>query len=321
MGLNTLRNCVKLCTLNTFKSRNYCAGIESTQNVSSLIENWEKTFKRNNISEPDLSIRNIMVHVLDLSSIEELTSVSSRVLSTAQISNLEKFCRCRLSYMPIQYIIGGWQFIDLNVRLRPPVFIPRPETEEFVDIITKQIKAANLAAKILEVGCGSGVISLSILKDLAQIECTAIDQCKLACELTLQNAKLNDIDMKRMHVCQAKLTPDGISDINFERKFDFIVSNPPYISENLLPTLSPEVILYEDTQALDGGHDGLKVIKDIINLAPKLLQPYGRLFLETAPEHPEMIRDYLMKTRSKLHVVKVYRDFTKRNRFIEMINN
>lgn len=89
-------------------------------------------------------------------------------LSSQQLSYFERLCECRIARMPIQYIIGEWDFRDLTLKMKPPVFIPRPETEELVELILQQFDSKN-AMRFMEVGCGSGAICLALLKSLPKV--------------------------------------------------------------------------------------------------------------------------------------------------------
>lgn len=89
-------------------------------------------------------------------------------LNEAQIAKFESLCECRVARMPIQYIIGQWEFRDMTLKMIPPVFIPRPETEELVELILMQVDA-NKPISFLELGCGSGAISLALLKSLSKV--------------------------------------------------------------------------------------------------------------------------------------------------------
>lgn len=89
-------------------------------------------------------------------------------LTEAQLNRFEQLCECRMARMPVQYIIGEWEFCDLVLKMVPPVFIPRPETEELVELILQQCDS-NLTIRFLEIGCGSGAISLALLHALQKV--------------------------------------------------------------------------------------------------------------------------------------------------------
>lgn len=147
----------------------------------------------------------------------------------------------------------------------------------------------------------------------------AVDQSKYACDLTLENAinlKLND----RIKVLQHKLTDESeIPEV--EGKLDLIVSNPPYVPTNDLKTLAPEISLYEDLRALDGGHDGLDIIKSILLFSSKRLKLKGHLMMEVGALHPAKIEKYLQENKSNLNLkfVATYKDMFEKERFVEIM--
>ncbi|KAG8271642.1 HemK methyltransferase member 1 [Homalodisca vitripennis] len=114
----------------------------------------------------------------------------NRELTEDQEKQIRTLCECRLARMPVQYIIKEWDFRDLQLTMSPPVFIPRPETEQLVDLV---LEAAPPDGLFLEIGCGSGAICLSLLKALPKARVVAVDQSKMACQLTSDNALRNDL--------------------------------------------------------------------------------------------------------------------------------
>lgn len=147
----------------------------------------------------------------------------------------------------------------------------------------------------------------------------AIDQSELACKLTLENASNLKLD-NRIQVFKHKLTDESeLPEI--EGSFDLIVSNPPYVLTKDLSVLEPEISLYEDLRALDGGIDGLKVIKSVIKLASKRLCSKGVLWLEVDPTHPSLIDAYLKENCDvfKLKFVATYKDMFEKDRFVEIM--
>lgn len=159
------------------------------------------------------------------------------------METLERLVECRLARMPIQYIIGEWDFYSLKLKMHPTVFIPRPETETLVSMILAENKSAS--GTFLEIGPGSGAISISLLKNLADFKGIALERSKLAAKLTIENAKSLNVET-RLEVLNNKLSEDSLESYvqQFESKpFDFIVSNPPYIPSRQVFQLQPEIIL------------------------------------------------------------------------------
>lgn len=152
-----------------------------------------------------------------------------------------------------------------------------------------------------------------------QAECVAIDQSELACKLTRENAtNLKLID--RMRIFKHKLS-DASELPGIEGSFDLIVSNPPYVLTKDLAELDPEISLYEDLRALDGGEDGLQVIRSILKIASKRLSVKGVLWLEVDPTHPKLIEQHLAEHSNDLSLkyVASYKDMFEKERFVEII--
>lgn len=182
-------------------------------------------------------------------------------------------------YTPLQYIIGKEKFLGLDFLVNENVFIPRPETEILVNTALEIISAmrrSKAPVRILDLCTGSGNIAISIAKGLAKsaadYKIFASDISDKALEVAMQNARLNGVS-------------DGISFIksdlfeNIERRYDIIVSNPPYIARCELKTL-PKEVLKEPSLALDGGEDGLDFYRNIFLKAPAYLMNGGYCIME-----------------------------------------
>ena len=152
-------------------------------------------FKEANVAEPDWSAEVIVAHSLQKEMYNHLThkEVNSQLpkLTEDQINSL--MCK-RLNHEPLQYILGEWRFRQLCLLMRPPVFIPRPETEDLVGFVLQELEGLK-GQRVLEVGCGSGAISLSLAKESREKEhtFTTIDKNKAAVDLTIKNSYHNKI--------------------------------------------------------------------------------------------------------------------------------
>lgn len=123
----------------------------------------------------------------------------------------------------------------------------------------------------------------------------------------------------RIYILNHKLTEESQL-LEVEGKLDLIISNPPYVPTNDLKSLAPEIFLYEDLRALDGGHDGLHTIRSILTFASKRLCLQGHLWLEVDPAHPSKIEEYLINYRKDLNLqfIACYKDMFGRDRFVEI---
>ncbi len=210
---------------------------------------------------------------------------------------------------PLEYLVKRCWFMGLELFIDRGVFIPRPETEELVEKIFKMLKNPFL---IFEVGTGTGCISIALARNFknANIFATEIDERSY--KTALKNIKKFGLQ-KRIKIYKASLfSIPGIR--NLKNKFDLVVSNPPYIPEDELSKLSNSVRNYESKTALDGGKDGVKVIKEIIKGAKHLLKEKGLLAMEITERNLEGIKRSLKKENYK--EFEIQRDLSGNIRFL-----
>ncbi|XP_043223442.1 MTRF1L release factor glutamine methyltransferase-like isoform X2 [Amphibalanus amphitrite] len=286
--------------------------------IDELLQHWKSVFVGAEISEPEASIQHLMGASLQCST-GDLRHMGNAVLTAQQLRDLERRCLCRLQRMPVQYIVGEWEFCDVTVSVRPPVLVPRPETERLALLAADRLRplaaAGERSPRLLEVGCGSGVITLAVLHWLKQVSAVAVDPSEAACLLTEENAARLGVS-ERLHVHRAALTDAGLPCIEGQR-FDMVVSNPPYVPTADLRRLQPEILLYEDRAALDGGRDGLALVRRLLRRSAGWLRPGGRLLLELGLGQPETVVALLSEPGTGLTRPQVHRDFTGRERFVE----
>lgn len=271
------------------------------------------------MSEPDHSAHYIIAYLLGAKTIESLEQGKlTELLSREKTEQMWQLCTKRLSRMPVQYVIEEWDFRDLTLKMRPPVFIPRPETEELVELVLSDLEKAGVGADeqrtCLEVGCGSGAISLSLLKSLPQLKAIAVDQSQAAVDLTRENASRLGLQ-DRLQVYHIDVMKDAETLLSLCSTVSALVSNPPYLFSEDMTSLDPEISRFEDHTALDGGKDGLKVIRQILTLAPRILSSPGRVYLEVDPRHPPLIRRWVEANVEEMHYVETQQDITGRPRF------
>lgn len=232
----------------------------------------------------------------------QLISEKSIELTDLQKATIDKWIyKIVNEHFPIQYLIGYVPFIDLKIFVEPPILIPRPETENWVyELIQKIKKLKNKNITILDIGTGSGCIALSLAKALPDAQVYAVDISDKAIELARKNALFNNIR-------NIKIIKSDLFTAIADKKFDLIVSNPPYIDEKLLDTLQPSVKDWEDPKALVTSDKGLYIIKMIINEAPKFLisndefktQNIAQVVIEIDYTHKPFLLDFLKNTPFK----------------------
>ncbi|CAI9588852.1 unnamed protein product [Staurois parvus] len=233
----------------------------------------------------------------------------------------EKMCAGALKRVPFSTSSGVGLCLDVTLQIRAPACVyPRPETEELVGLVLADCPGLRRAPepRILEVGCGSGAVSLALLQNIPQARVLAIDKTEAAVNLTRDNAEGLNLQ-HRIQILQHDVLSDPAEHLLALGPVDAVVSNPPYIFTEDLSTLDPEILRYEDHTALDGGPDGMDVMKAILRLAPLLLKPGGTIFLEGDPRHPDMVQEWLqIHPELQLQLLNVVKDFCRKPRFIHL---
>lgn len=170
---------------------------------------------------------------------------------------------------PLQHILGSQEFDGLTFAVSPAVLIPRHDTETLLE---QALLQAPHARNILDIGTGSGCIAIALAKRLPAARVTAVDLSPEALAVARHNAE--------QHAAQVEFLQGSFFEPLTNRRFELIVSNPPYITTADLQTLQPEVRDYEPSLALDGGADGLAAYRVIVSQAAEHLKPNGWLLLE-----------------------------------------
>ena len=211
------------------------------------------------------------------------------------------------THEPVQYILGKTTFMDLEFTVNNSVLIPRPETEELVRLMLKE----NLDGKeILDIGTGSGCIAISLAKNLPNAKVTALDISIDALEVAKENARLNNVNIEFIHA--------DIFEYKSEKKYDVIVSNPPYVLESEKPIMKRNVLDFEPKQALFVTDDNpLLYHKAILNFSKRNLLKNSLIFLEINHILEERL---IYKLNDYFYTGTTYQDHFNKSRFCK-INN
>jgi len=211
----------------------------------------------------------------------ELLAHETVSLSEQQQKALRSWLECLIVYkMPWAYIARFVPFIDLSILVHPPILIPRPETEEWIaDLIARLAPVKDMPLKVLDLCTGSGAIGLALAHALPNALIYAVDNNKTAIKLTTENSKFNQLKniLPIIGNITKSLPLPGHS-------FDLIVSNPPYLSEHEWQELEPSIKLWEDRNALVAPENGLGLIKQVAELATKLLKLDSVLLQHDIPQ-------------------------------------
>lgn len=201
----------------------------------------------------------------------------------------------RKSYMPIQYITNQQEFMGLDFYIDKEVLIPRGDTEILVEealaIFERELKGKEVVA--LDIGTGSGTIAVSLAKFMENSLIYAVDVSPAALEIAALNAKRNCV--KERVIFKLSDIYEGLIKDRLGKVLDFIISNPPYIPNEVVEGLSPQVKDYEPRLALAGGIDGLDFYRRIISGAKQYLKPTGWILFEIGYDQGEAVSRLLME--------------------------
>lgn len=280
--------------------------------------NWYQSAKRDclnnkiNISELNLFITELTsLNKLDL----QLNNYQNKELISSKFSldKLEKIWDLRITKrFPVQYLIGECHWRNFTLKVTPDVLIPRPETELIIDLASEitfnysHLKTGNF----LDLGTGSGAIALGLAEAFPNSYIYAVDNSKSALKIAEENALKYGFE-SRVKFCHGSWF-DPINDL--KNSFSLIVSNPPYIPSEMVLELEPEVVNHEPKIALDGGKDGLKDIRHLIENAPNFLVKDGFLILEIMAGQGKIVEDILKKNGNYKNI-KIEYDLASLDRF------
>jgi release factor glutamine methyltransferase len=240
-------------------------------NIQSAVIEGTNILKDKSIISAQLDTEILMAEALGKNR-EYIILNHDKVLNIENLEYFKKLVQQRATRKPIAYLLNKKFFWKSEFYVNKNTLIPRPDTEIIVEQILNAVKHKNYL-KILDIGVGSGCILLSILKEKKNFYGTGIDISKNSLEICRLNAKKLLLDER------IKLYKSGVDKFT-QGKYDLIVSNPPYIKKSNLKYLVSDVLNFEPKLALDGGLDGLSVIRKVINKTSELLKKNGKFILE-----------------------------------------
>lgn len=253
-----------------------------------IIRLGQDYFATKSFPSPRLLIELLLCKVLNCKRIDLYLSFE-RPLTNGEILELKKMILQVLQHEPLQYIIGEAQFLDFTLNVRKGVFIPRPETELLVVAVRDDLSLkSNDELEILDIGCGSGAISIALAKYFPNSNVLAIDISDTALEIAKENASINNI-------CNVSFLKLDILRAILPKKFDVIVSNPPYIPFSQIEVLD-ENVRKEPLESLTDLSDGLTFYRRFAEIFPSLLKDSGKFYLEVGFEQAELVKEIFAKS-------------------------
>tara|TARA_B100000902_G_scaffold131945_1_gene130700 strand:- start:1958 stop:2812 length:855 start_codon:yes stop_codon:yes gene_type:complete len=274
-------------------------------NIETAITHGTKILKKNSIQSAILDSEILMSKILGKDR-EFILLNQNETLNKSCFDNYKNLINQRSKGKPIAYLMEKKSFWNFEFKINDNVLVPRPDTELIIEEVLKRTKNKD-KLKLLDIGVGSGCILLSILNEKKNFSGVGIDISKKCVELSKINALSLGINSR---VKFLKTDVDNFS----SGKYDLIVSNPPYINQYDLKNLNKEVINFEPKLSLDGGLDGLSVIRKVVKKASELIKVNGTLILEIGFDQKENVKKIL---RNKgFYINKVLKDYAKNDRCI-----
>tara|TARA_A100001011_G_scaffold366601_1_gene419286 strand:- start:227 stop:1069 length:843 start_codon:yes stop_codon:yes gene_type:complete len=266
--------------------------------ILELINIGSRQLKDKNISSHRLDSEILLSKALNKTREELLINVNQKIDST-NVNHFNSLIFRRSSKEPIAYILKEKEFWSKNFLVDNNTLIPRPETELMVEKIVKIFKKKDIY--VLDIGTGTGCILLSLLSELQKSKGIGIDISHKAIQIALKNSKRHNLNHR------TKFYIRSLDEI-YQSKFDLIVSNPPYIMKKDIKNLNEDIKKFEPKLALDGGNDGLDVIKKVIYKSKSILKIKGMLALEIGNEQFRKVSKILKRNKFKTrYLVKDYR--------------
>ena len=278
--------------------------------ISEMLERVGETLGR--LSDtPQLDAQVLLAHVFQKPRTWTLAHPETP-LTAPQLDSVEQAVSRLKTGEPLPYVIGHWEFFGLNFDVTPDVLIPRPETELLVEHAVAWLQSTPEAQSVADIGTGSGCIAVSLAVHVPELQVVATDISPKALDVARRNARKFHVEHQIEFVeCDLLPTPNNLP----SEPFNLICANLPYIPTEALHNLT--VYGREPALALDGGMDGLDLIRRLIALAPKWLVPSGRMLLEIEATLgvSALSLAYDSFSEAKIHL---HQDLTGRDRLLEI---
>ncbi|CAA6697346.1 MULTISPECIES: peptide chain release factor N(5)-glutamine methyltransferase [unclassified Lentimonas] len=250
--------------------------------IREIKERTEAFFKSKGVPNARLDTDTLIAHSLGMKRLELYLDLD-RPLTEAQLVELRPLVKRRADREPLQYIVGTVDFCDMELKVDPRALIPRYETEELVELVCEALTETPNA--ILDLGTGSGALALAFANKYPEAAVDAVDFSAEALSLAKENVAAQGLEARVTLHEGSWLCPLGLG----EERYDLIVSNPPYLTEEEMTTAEPEVVAHEPHSALVSGADGLDDLRLIFKDAAAHLKPGGLLALETGIAQTETL--------------------------------
>ena len=284
--------------------------------IGGLLESATRYLRRNRATSPHLDAELLLAQILGMDR-AQLRGESEREVGSCAADAYSGLIARRGGHEPVAYILGRAYFRRLCLKVTPAVLIPRPETEELVEVALELLRRkppwgglAAPVASLADVGTGSGAIALSLAQETG-LRVLATDTSAAALKVAATNAAATGLQ-GLVEFRQADLL-SGVAD----RSLHLVISNPPYVRSEEMLTLSADVRLFEPASALDGGPDGLAIYRRLLPEAARTLHPGGTLLVEVGYDQAQAVEG--MAREAGFALVRVHQDLSRKDRIVEAV--
>jgi release factor glutamine methyltransferase len=260
---------------------------EQTWTLGALLDWTAKHLAQKGLEFPRLDAEVLLAHAVGCKRIDLYGARHGDVATAEERQKYRELIQKRLEGCPVAYLVGSKEFFGIPFNVNPAVLIPRPDTEHVVMECVALAKSL-AAPRIVDIGTGSGNLAVTLARELSKSQVTAIDRSGAALAVARQNGAKHGV-AERVRF----LKGDLFDPLTSEERFDFVVSNPPYIPHDEIPKLPVGVRQYEPQAALDGGPDGFAVFQRLIEAARSRLVSGGWLIVEIGAPQEEPARQRL----------------------------
>ena len=289
--------------------------IEDTNTIRNILKWAIAALKESGIDLPVITADTLLSYTLSCDRIRLYTNPDD-LIDESVILTYKGLINERKKHVPLQYITQQVEFMSLDFVVNKHVLIPRPETEILVETVLQKAHnnhIQNAKTTIIDIGTGSGNISISLAKNLSNAEIYASDISQDALTIAKANAKKHNV-LNSIHFLHGDLF-NSFRGLVEKGNVDFIVSNPPYVSESEWRLLEPEVRDHEPRKALVGGEDGFCILRHIIKEAIDWLKPGGYLVLEIGETQANSIIN-LLENEGNYKRTEIIKDLQGKERII-----
>jgi release factor glutamine methyltransferase len=275
--------------------------------IKDVLEWTAGYFRKKGIVTARLDAEVLLAHCLNVDRLHLYLNLD-RPLRQEERIRYRELIRRRAMREPVALIRGVKEFWSLRLKAAPGVLIPRPDTETLVEAVLEEIRERP-SPSILEIGTGSGAIAITVVLENSRARIIATDIDRRALDAARFNAENLGVSAS---ICF--LASDLFAAFREGSKFDVVCCNPPYIPSDIIPTLEPE-INFEPRRALDGGPDGLTIVRQLVSEAKRYLADRGALIIEIGSEQEASVRE-MFETLGGLHDIRAIPDLSGKPRVV-----